>query len=455
MRRRVVYCFGSFFVLAACLLAASGIADALLQDKESEIITPGVKVHGIDIGGLTRQAAAVYLSGYFKELALQPVEVVYGTQSWQLIPRDCGVEVDVEAVLQSAVNTGKDGSFIARWRMRRKAQKYGTEIPVYLSVNEGKLAKALKLVTSQVERSPLDARFVVRDNRVEVVPASQGIKVDWEALKQDFLAASRSTSARYVQLVTIAVEPRLSTEAAIAMGISHRIASYRTEFDPTDYDRNHNIRLAAGALKGVIVAPGEVFSFNKATGPRFALHGYRPAPVIVDGELLPGIGGGVCQVSTTLYNVLLLSDLQVVNRVPHSLPVKYVPLGQDAAVAYNYLDLEFINTLPYHILIDTIVTDNSLEISLYSHPSAARNIRLESKVLGIIEPDTVEVLDPLLSPGKRVEAKPGRRGYRVAVFQVEVDAAGKEVSRKLVSQTVYNPRDRIVRVGPSTSPAMR
>lgn len=454
MNRRIIFYSRSIVVCLLLLFAISGIADALLQDKQNDIITPGVKIHEIDIGGLTRQAAAVYLSGYFQELAAQPVEIVYGPHSWRLVPRDCGVDIDLDAVVQSAFNTGKEGSFLSRWRMRRKAEKYGIEIPISLRVNDVKLTQALREVIEEVERSPIDAKFEVREHRVEIIPSRSGIAVDRQALIQDFLAATRSISGRYVQLITYAVEPRFTTEDALATGITHRIASYTTNFDPTDHDRNHNIRLAASALKGRIVAPGERFSFNQATGPRFAANGYRPAPVIIDGELLPDIGGGVCQVSTTLYNVLLLSDLQVTNRSPHSLPVKYVPLGQDAAVAYNYLDLEFINTFPYYVLIDTVVTDSSLEISLYSHPSVAKNIKLESKLLEILEPDTIEIVDPTLSPGKRVEVKPGRRGYRVAVFRVELDDAGNEIRRELVSQTVYRPRAGVVHVGPAVSPTV-
>ena len=276
--------------------------------------------------------------------------------------------MDTAAVLRRAVEAGNTGSFVTRWRMRHKIRNYGLEIPLILTVNYAKLAESLQPIVAAIETDPWMLSLSFLRIGSQSCPPNRSV-VDYQQLEADFLAACRSLSHRVVEVALIDVPPALTTAQAESMGITAKVASYVTEFDPNDVDRSHNILLAAQALQNVLVAPGETFSFNKTTGPRSARYGYRPAPVIIDGELLPGIGGGVCQVSTTLYNVVLLADLAVTNRVAHSLPVTYVPLGQDATVAYDYIDFQFTNTRSHHLLIDTNVTDNQLEIAFYGTPT--------------------------------------------------------------------------------------
>ncbi len=437
------------FLVVCMLLVASPTVTAYMVHSPKDTITVGVRVHGIDIGGLTKKAAAAYLSGYFTEFASRPVEITYGLRTWTLIPKEGGVRVNIDAVLAEAADVAKEGSLITRWRMRNKVEKYGLEIPIQLTVDNNKLDGLLSDIADSIEKQPKDAVFVIRGEQVELVPSLSGIGVDRTRLKEDFLAACRSVTARIAYVSTYTKLPQRTTQSALAMGITRRIAQYTTKFDPEDTDRNNNIRLAADALKHLVLAPGEQFSFNQVTGPRLAADGYRPAPVIIDGELLPGIGGGVCQVSSTLYNVVLLAGLEVTSRVSHSLPVKYVPMGQDATVAYDYLDFQFTNTTPNHLLVDTKVTDNELQISFYGTPSVNGIVKLRSEVVGLIEPNTKQIEDSSLAPGAWAEVRAGRPGYRVMVHRIVEDELGNMVIQEKVSETVYPPRDRIVHISSS------
>ena len=441
--------FSLWLFVILTVLALPVTVNAYLVGASQTTILPGVQIHGWQLGGLTEQTAAAYLSGYFSDFAARPVEVIAGTQSWSVIPRDSGVLVDTAAVLRRAVEAGNTGSFVTRWRMRHKIRNYGLEIPLILTVNYAKLAESLQPIVAAIETDPVDAQFVISEDRVSIVPSQSGVVVDYQQLEADFLAACRSLSHRVVEVALIDVPPALTTAQAESMGITAKVASYVTEFDPDDVDRSHNILLAAQALQNVLVAPGETFSFNKTTGPRSARYGYRPAPVIIDGELLPGIGGGVCQVSTTLYNVVLLADLAVTNRVAHSLPVTYVPLGQDATVAYDHIDFQFTNTRSHHLLIDTNVTDNQLEIAFYGTPTDNHRVQLQSRLVGLIEPETRTVEDPTLPPGAWKEVDAGRPGYRVEVYRVVMDETGQRVlASTKVEETVYPPRHRVLRVAP-------
>lgn len=142
------------------------------------------------------------------------------------------------------------------------------------------------------------------------------------------------------------------------------LSTYTTKFDVKDEARMHNIQLAASKINNVIINPNETFSFNDALGKTNADAGYKESKIFIDGETVDGIGGGICQVSSTLYNVVLDSDLEVVERHPHSSKVLYVPTDRDAATSYNGVDLKFTNTTNTPLKIKTAVHDGNLEVSL-------------------------------------------------------------------------------------------
>ncbi|MDQ7095666.1 cell wall-binding repeat-containing protein [Desulfosporosinus sp. PR] len=143
------------------------------------------------------------------------------------------------------------------------------------------------------------------------------------------------------------------------------IAQYSTQFDATLVNRTENLCLAAKALNGKLLAPGERFSFNKSVGERTAEAGYKEALIIEGNTFTPGLGGGVCQVSSTLYNAVVLAHLEVLERHPHTLPVGYVPSGQDATVAYPVLDFKFRNSTDSYLLIRSLIEGNTLTFQLY------------------------------------------------------------------------------------------
>ncbi|MBW1941693.1 MAG: VanW family protein [Deltaproteobacteria bacterium] len=165
-----------------------------------------------------------------------------------------------------------------------------------------------------------------------------------------------------------------------------------------NYDRTRNIEMAIGRLQGLVIEPGRVFSFNRAVGRRTARRGYLPAPVLFQDKKSIQIGGGICQVSSTLYNAVLLSDLEVVERHRHSSPVTYLPLGLDATVAYGYKDLKFKNTLPIPIRISTAIAEDILTISILGKEKMPYEIEIITRVTEIEAPFP----DRTAEPGKEV-----------------------------------------------------
>lgn len=230
------------------------------------------------------------------------------------------------------------------------------------------------------------------------------------------------------------------------MGIERLLGSYQTMFDPGDADRVHNIVIGASALNGHMIPPGEIFSFNKVVGPRSEKVGYRRAPVVLNQELVPDVGGGICQVSTTLYNAVLLAGLEIVARSNHSLAPAYIPPGRDATVAYDYLDFKFRNITGRYVLVTTAVEGNLLKVSLFGTPVSSDIVSIETEIIDKIEPGIIEKEDRTLEPGERKVEKKGAPGYVVKVWRV-TSRNGLEIRRDLVSVDRYDPRPTIVRVG--------
>jgi vancomycin resistance protein YoaR len=324
-----------------------------------------------------------------------------------------------------------------------------------VGLDQGGLDQLLRRRAPFAYRAPRDAGFRADGARVEVVPAVAGRAVPPGRAAAALLAvATRAGAERQVSLPAVSQEPELTTAKAEALGVRERISTFTTTFSAADAPRVHNIGLIAASVNGSLVMPGATFSMNAATGERTAAKGYRTAHVIVDGELVDGLGGGVCQAGTTMFNTVLFAGLPVLERRNHSLHISHYPMGRDATLNWPYTDLKFRNDSPYGIYITSRWTASSLTFSLYSTSrhlkvslgtSAARNFR---------SPPTKFVDDPQLPQGTEVVEESGSSGFDVTVFRT-VTRDGTVVRRdQFVSN--YSPWTRIVRRGtgkPQGSPA--
>jgi len=224
------------------------------------------------------------------------------------------------------------------------------------------------------------------------------------------------------------------------------VAAYTTSFFGRSAGQIDNAIRAAHALDGAVVPPGGEFSFNKRVGPWTADRGYRRAPVSYDGELTLATGGGVCQLSTTLYGAALLAGMDVLERHRHFWPVSYARPGLDAAVAYPSIDLRFRNPLPAAVKIAARRSGQQLVVELLSTASADR-CAIETERLALHPPATLVRREQRLAPGEMLVANRGQPGREVAVYRVRHTAAGKP-QRMLISVDTYPTLNRIVKVGP-------
>jgi vancomycin resistance protein YoaR len=315
-----------------------------------------------------------------------------------------------------------------------------------LRLDAGGLDRLLRRRAGFAYRPARDAGFSPSGRRVSVVPAVAGSKVDpGEAAAAVLAAGDKAGTARRVPLPTVATQPGLTTGEARRLGVKEIVSTFTTTFNAGDVPRVHNIGLIAAAVHGSLVRPGEIFSMNRATGERTAAKGYRTAHVIRNGEIVDGLGGGVCQAGTTMFNAVFFAGLPVPERRNHSLHISHYPMGRDATLNWPGTDLKFRNDSPFGIYITGRATPSTLTFTLWSTSRGYKVAFSTSAASNFRAPPTRYEDDPKLPKGEEVVEESGASGFDVTVFRTVTK--GGEVVRKDQFVSVYRPWTRVVRRG--------
>jgi vancomycin resistance protein YoaR len=307
----------------------------------------------------------------------------------------------------------------------------------------------LRRLGRRVAKPAQDARFSVDGNRVGVVPAKPGIRLDPDATGRALLDAAlrRAPALRLARLPVRESQPKLSTDAARAMHIRGLVASYTTVYGGIA-NRIHNVELVAHLVDQKLIAPGATFSFNRTTGERNAAKGFLEAPVIVNGEVTTGLGGGVCQVSTTVFNAAFEAGLRITERTNHALYISHYPQGRDATVDYPNVDLKFVNDTGSWLLLRTFVSSSSLTVGLYGTPVHRKVVSTTTPLVSHGAPPVTKTVDPSLRPGETVLDDSGVPPLSTSVTR-DVYTSGGKLLYHDTWYSSYRAEPRLVRVGPA------
>jgi vancomycin resistance protein YoaR len=341
-----------------------------------------------------------------------------------------------------------------RWRMPRWRVAQLLQLPrngaTTLAIGGPQADAYFARFRKSVDRPPQDAEFVVSGSSVAVRPSLPGLGLDVAAARKAILAAALSPTERTARLVVERTAPERTTREARAMGITGLVAGYTTAYGG-EPNRLHNVRLVAQLVDGALIAPGAEFSFNKTTGERSPERGFREAPVIINGELQTGIGGGVCQVSTTVFNAAFEAGLSITSRTNHALYISHYPQGRDATVNYPDLDLRFQNDTDKWLLLRTFVGVSELTVNLYGTP-VDRRVEVETAPLEVTgAPAVKRIPDPAIWEGEQRTEEVGEPSRKTAVTRRVYTADGK----KLYDTTwasYYRSEPTVVRYGTKERP---
>ncbi len=357
---------------------------------------------------------------------------------------------DLQATLSAAYAVGRSGTFEERYAQVQQLAANGMDFTLNRGWNEALLRDKIAEIASDVYVQGKNATVESFDpDSGEFTFASEvtGYQLDEEDLyNQITQAIANSNVTATIEAKIDVVEP----EYGLQYLQEHfgRIAMQRTNTS-SNTNRNNNIKLATACFDGMRVEPGETVSFNDTTGPRSESKGYKPAGAYSGGVLIEEPGGGVCQVSTTLYNAVVKAGLEIVERSPHSRPVDYISIGLDAAVDYGNQDMKFKNNTDFPIFISAEYYDRTLTFKVYGHQMAdGKYIMLEGEKTGTIAPlsTVTERDDPTLPAGTRKE-EPARSGTRAVSYKVLYDADNNEISREKLDDSTYPASGTIIRNG--------
>jgi vancomycin resistance protein YoaR len=300
------------------------------------------------------------------------------------------------------------------------------------------------------ERAPQDAQFEPVAGGIRLRRSHFGHSVDEPATSAAILRAALSPTRRFARLVEVRTPPKLTTAEAKKLGIKQIVGTYTTIYGGIA-NRIHNVQLVAHLIDQHFIRPGEEFSFNKTTGVRDASKGFLEAPVIINGELQTGLGGGVCQVSTTVFNAAYEAGLKITSRTNHALYISHYPLGRDATVNYPDTDLRFVNDTDHWLLLRTFVGTSSLTVTLYG-TSPHRRVESEAAPLTVAGPVPVRTTtDAALLVGRTVVDVAGSPALQTSVERKVYDRNGKLLYDDHWSSH-YRGEYRLVRVGSKKPP---
>jgi len=304
----------------------------------------------------------------------------------------------------------------------------------------------LKELGARVETAPHDATWAVSGPHVRLVPAKPGLQLDAVGSAQAVLHAALRRRVRVAQLVVSEEPAKLTTAQAGRMGVNALVSSYTTIYGGVP-NRIHNVELVAHLVNDKLIAPGETFSFNKTTGERNAAKGFLVAPVIVNGELTTGLGGGVCQVSTTVFNAAFEAGIPITARTNHALYISHYPQGRDATVDYPDVDLKFVNDTKHWLLLRTFVGPSSLTVSLYGTPTGRKVVSTTSPLVVHGKTPVKKTVDPTLKPGEKLIDDPGEPSMSTSVTRDVYAPDGKLLYHNVWSSS-YRASPELLRVGP-------
>jgi vancomycin resistance protein YoaR len=339
---------------------------------------------------------------------------------------------------------------VPRWRIARML-RLPRNGEATVAIGGAGATEFFKRFRAQVDRKPADAAFVVLpSDRVQVRPAKPGLQLDVAAAGRAIMAAALTPTDRVARLVVETAQPERSTREARSMGITGRVAGYTTYYGG-EPNRIHNVQLVSRLIDGALIPPATTFSFNNTTGERSADKGFLEAPVIINGELQTGLGGGVCQVSTTVFNAAFEAGLPIESRTNHALYIDHYPQGRDATVNYPDIDLKFRNDTGRWLLLRTFVGSSALTVKLYGTPQGRRVESETAPLLVTGPPGSKRVSDPAMYRGTEVIEEGGEPSRRTSVTRRVFSRSGT-----LLSETTwaswYRSEPEVIRYGTKARP---
>ena len=382
-----------------CAVLAAAFLLFLMPGKEifaagEALVSNGIFLSGIDVGGMTREQVMEAARSKIEELGQTQVTVSVDENSSYCTLAELGLTWSNSEIVDELLHLGATGNIVKRYKDRKDLEHENKRYSMKFDLSKEKALSCAESFSS-FNTEPVNASIYTQDDLTPGVEGgTEGITVDTQAAVDELISLVRGwdgQSALSLQLPVSRTEPEVTYDE-LAM-ISDVLGTATTDYSASSYARATNVENGCRKISGTLLYPDDWFSVTEAVSPFTAENGYEQAPSYEENRVVDSYGGGICQVSTTLYNAVLKAELEVTDRSNHTMVVSYVPLSKDAAIAEGVMDMSFVNTSEWPVYIIGYCYGGQITFTIYGHETrpANRTLEFESRTVSTIEPTAAKL----------------------------------------------------------------
>ncbi len=449
-------------VFSGTFLAALGLVIASLfflflpvkAEAAEETIRDNVYIGSVNVGGMTAEEASAAIDEYIEELNNGETVLVGNIGSATVSNTELGISYNAEETIKSALSIGKSGNLLSRYKDIRDTENQKCILKPNIEIDTDMTRQVFSDFQNVLVSGAVDYGLKHEGDTFTVTEGQEGTVIDEEAsilAIQDFFASGWSESGNSVNVVTKTVQPKGSAEELAK--VKDLLGSYTTDYSSSTGGRITNVERGTELLNGHVVYPGEEFSVHDTVNPMNEENGFALAGAYENGATVESYGGGICQVSSTLYNAVLMSELEVVKRSPHSMIVSYVDPSRDAAIAGDYKDFIFKNNTDAPIYIEGTASGGFITFKIYGQETRDPNRTIEyvSETVEETEPGGIEYrADNSMAVGQIKLNQTAHSGKEAVLYKI-VYENGEQVSKEQVNSSSYAAASTIYNVGTYSS----
>ena len=434
---------------AYAMCMASEASDSIVAE---DVIPDGVTIDGVDVSGMTSDEATnainIKVSSYMSDI------ITLNTESGSVTvnAKDLGVSWKNEDVIDEAMKAGRSGNLIKRYKEQTELENGGIDFDVIFTADEKSIESVLEENESELNTEPVDYGLKLENGEFTVVEGTPGVEINMESSVEailEFVEYDWSAENTTVRLESEVTQPQGSEEELAR--VKDVLGQFTTDYSSSAWGRAQNVANGCSKINGTLLYPGETFSVYEAVSPFEAENGYELAGSYENGTTVETYGGGICQVSTTLYNAVIRAELQVEERYCHSMIVSYVDPSADAAIAGTYKDFKFTNNTDSPVYIEGYTSGGQITFKVYGEETRedGRVVTFESETTSTTEP-TTEYRATSDAIGYYSTVQSAHTGYTAELWKI-VTVNGVEVSREKFNSSTYNMSPKIIEVGTGSS----
>lgn len=428
-------------ILSLLIVSSGNVVLSNAIEFEGKIYK-NIYVRDIDLSNLTKKEAVKKIDKLLDDN--NSFSLKFNDKEYVFCKKDIGTDYNVEEVVEKAYSVGRDKGIISNIKTKSNLAMGEKLILDYsITYDEKRLDKYLKELNKRIYMKPKNATIRIINGEITITKDKSGYKLNGDKLKKIIVRKIKDIDNKDEIIPILPVKPFHSYSDLSK--INTVLGSFETYFNANNYNRSNNIKLSANATNNILLEKGEVFSFNSYIQKSRINEYLKEAPVIINGKSGKGKGGGMCQVSSTIYNAALYSGMQITNVRNHSIPSPYIEMGRDATISDGTIDLKFSNKFDNPVFIYNQIIGNKMVCTIYGNEKDNKDIEVITETTDILHNRIIRKNSEKYDLGVKTIEQEGRKGYKVKTYRIYKSILGNKT--EYIGQSYYPPQDKIIIYG--------